>query len=135
MTQFIRSIGSTVGTAVTAWLVTTGYTKHLIISAPTGTPSSLLSSLTSPNALTSSTARSALEAIARAAGKTDLVEPLLAAARSALGTGIHDGMLFMCVCGLLAMMVAVLLPHITINKATEDKPEEEPTSANTVAMH
>lgn len=135
MTQFIRSIGSTVGTAVTAWLVTTGYTNHLARSAPTGTPSSLLSSLTSPNVLTSSTARSALEAAARAAGKTDLVESLLATARSALNTGIHDGMLFMCGCGLLAMMVAGLLPRITINKATEDKPEEEPTSANTVATH
>jgi predicted MFS family arabinose efflux permease len=133
MTQFIRSIGSTVGTTVVAWLVTSGYTSHLRTSAPTDTPSSLLSSLASPNALTSSSARSALEAAARAAGKTDLVEPLLAAARSALSMGIHNGLLFVSGCSLLAVIVAALLPHITIKTTPEDKamqPEDESVSAH-----
>jgi hypothetical protein len=34
MTQFIRSIGSTVGTAVIAWLVTSNYTRNLATHAP-----------------------------------------------------------------------------------------------------
>jgi branched-subunit amino acid transport protein AzlD len=122
MTQFIRSIGSTVGTAVIAWLVTSNYSRNLVTHAPKGTPSSLLTLLASPNALTSASSQAALKAAARAAHTTNLVESLLAAARTALSAGIHDGMLFVLGCGVLAVLTALLLPRITLKKTQrEDK--------------
>jgi EmrB/QacA subfamily drug resistance transporter len=122
MTQFIRSIGSTVGTAVIAWLVTSNYSRNLVTHAPKGTPSSLLTLLASPNALTSASSQAALKAAARAAHATNLVESLLAAARTALSAGIHDGMLFVLGCGVLAVLTALLLPRITLKKTQrEDK--------------
>jgi len=137
MTQFIRSIGSTVGTAVIAWLVTSNYTQNLATHAPKGTPSSLLSLLASPNALTNASSQAALKATAAAAHVSNLVEPLLTAARTALSTGIATGMLFVFGCGVLAVLTAFLLPHIPLNKTPNDKTghtEDESTSTSAVVM-
>lgn len=132
MTQFIRSIGSTVGTAVVAWLVTRGYTDHLDAASPTGTPSSLLSSLASPNVLISSAARNGLDAVAGATGTKSLIESLLAVARDALSLGIHDGMLFVAGCGMLAVCVVAVLPRINIKLTleSENRSEESALSNN-----
>ena len=138
MTQFIRSIGSTVGTALIAWVVTTNYRSLLTANAPSGASSSLLSILSSPNALISAASRSVLDAAAKMAGETKLVEPLLAAARSALSGGIHNGMLLVAGCGVLTVVIAAVLPRITFSKAQpkdivvppEDvpAPEKEPVT-------
>jgi hypothetical protein len=45
-----------------------------------------------------------------------LVESLLTAARFALNGGVHYGMLFITGCGMLAVVIAVLLPRITFSK-------------------
>jgi EmrB/QacA subfamily drug resistance transporter len=48
VTQFIRSIGSTVGTAVIGSIVTKGYTEGLVANAPPQAPQRLVSALENP---------------------------------------------------------------------------------------
>src|SRR5215204_1652663 len=59
-TQFIRSIGSTVGTAVVGSIVTKGYAENLADNAPSQAPGRLVSALENPQALVSEDARQAL---------------------------------------------------------------------------
>ncbi|MGI8866572.1 MAG: MFS transporter, partial [Rubrobacteraceae bacterium] len=59
-TQFIRSLGSTVGTAVVGSLITSGYARDLKANAPEQAPGRLVSALDNPQALVSDEARDVL---------------------------------------------------------------------------
>src|SRR3712207_3993923 len=94
-TQFIRSIGSTVGTAVVGSIVTKGYAEDLADNAPARAPGRLVSALENPQALVSDAAREALVRAASAfPGGAKLVEQVIQTARWALSDSIHDGFVF-----------------------------------------
>jgi EmrB/QacA subfamily drug resistance transporter len=65
-TQFIRSLGATVGTAVIGSIVTRGYAEGLVANAPPQAPQRLVSALENPQALVSEGAREALTRAAAA---------------------------------------------------------------------
>jgi MFS family permease len=77
-TQFTRSLGSTVGTAVIGSLITSGYAEYLRNNAPPQTPRRLINALKDPNALVSDQARNALDRVASVfPGGERLVEQIL----------------------------------------------------------
>ncbi|HYQ83140.1 MAG TPA: hypothetical protein VEP28_03870, partial [Rubrobacter sp.] len=112
-TQFIRSLGSTVGTAVIGSLVTSGYADYLNDNAPAVAPARLINALKDPNALVSDQARNALDRIASAfPGGEQLVNQILHAARTGLSNSIHDGFMFTLVAVSFAIVAAILMKNI-----------------------
>lgn len=81
-TQFVRSLGSTVGTAVVGSLVTRGYAEDLTANAPPQAPERLVSALDNPQALVSDEAREALSRAASAfPGGKEVVDGIVVVAR------------------------------------------------------
>jgi MFS family permease len=114
-TQFIRSLGSTVGTAVIGSLVTSGYADYLNDNAPAAAPARLINALKDPNALVSDEARDALDRIASAfPGGEQIVNQILHAARVGLSNSIHDGFMFTLVAVSFAIVAAVLMKNIRL---------------------
>jgi len=114
-TQFIRSLGSTVGTAVIGSLVTSGYADHLKNNAPPQAPGRLISALNDPNALVSDEARDALNTVASAfPGGEQLVTQILQVARVGLSNSIHDGFVFTLFAVAFAIVAAVLMKNIRL---------------------
>src|SRR5919107_1524836 len=116
-TQFIRSLGSTVGTAVIGSLVTSGYADHLKNHAPPQGPGRLIDALKDPNALVSDQARNALDRIASAfPGGQQLVQQILHAARVGLSNSLHDGFVFTLVAVSAAIVAALLMKNIRLGE-------------------
>jgi EmrB/QacA subfamily drug resistance transporter len=122
-TQFIRSLGSTVGTAVIGSLITSGYADYLNDNAPAAAPNRLVNALKDPNALVSDEARAALGRIASAfPGGEQVVNQILDAARTGLSNSIHDGFVFTLVAVSLAIVAAVLMKNVRLGDQDEDQP-------------
>src|SRR5215213_7136709 len=116
-TQFIRSLGSTVGTAVIGSLITSGYAKHLQNNGPPQAPSRLIEALKDPNALVSDEARDALDRAASAfPGGEQLVNQILQVARVGLSNSIHDGFMFTLVAVAFAIVAAILTKNIHLGE-------------------
>ncbi|WP_407691094.1 MFS transporter [Rubrobacter marinus] len=116
-TQFIRSIGSTVGTAAIGTLVTSGYVNGLREGVPQGTPDRLVGGLEEPNALVSPEALGALERAAGALpGGEGLVGGLLAAAREALAGAVQTGFLFVLATAVLSVAGALLMRNLRLKQ-------------------
>ena len=116
-TQFLRSVGSTVGTAVIGSFVTAGYAEKLEANAPEGVPDRLLSALRSPQALVSEEARGALSgAASRIPGGDRVVEGLLVVAREALADAIRDGFVFTLLAVGLAVFGALLMENVKLDE-------------------
>jgi hypothetical protein len=114
-TQFIRSLGSTVGTAVIGSLVTSGYADYLKNNAPPQAPDRLISALKDPNALVSEDARNALDRVASAfPGGEQLVNQILQVSRDGLSNSLHDGFVFTLVAVSLAIVAAILMKNIRL---------------------
>jgi hypothetical protein len=114
-TQFIRSLGSTVGTAVIGSLVTSGYADYLKNNAPAVAPDRLINALKDPNALVSDQARAALDRVASAfPGGEQLVNQIVHAARVGLSNSIHDGFMFTLVAVSFAIVAAILMKNIRL---------------------
>jgi hypothetical protein len=114
-TQFIRSLGSTVGTAVIGSLVTSGYADYLNDNAPAAAPGRLIKALKDPNALVSDQARNALDRIASAfPGGEQVVNQILDAARTGLSNSIHDGFVFILVAVAFAIVAAVVMKNVRL---------------------
>jgi hypothetical protein len=121
-TQFIRSIGSTVGTAVVGSIVTRGYAEGLAKNAPPQAPGPLVSALENPQALVSEQARDALRQAASVfPGGEQLVAQAIQGAREALSNSIHDGFVFTLVAVWGAVGAALLVKNIRL----EEKPSVE----------
>jgi EmrB/QacA subfamily drug resistance transporter len=116
-TQFIRSIGATIGTAFMGTLVASGYAGNLNANLPAGTTPALTQAIKNPDALVSP---DALNALAQAAnGVPDgarLTQDLLHAARQALAAGVHQGFLMVALAGGLLIVAAILLPHLNLKQ-------------------
>ncbi len=126
-TQFIRSVGSTVGTAVVGSLVTSGYVESLAANAPKGTPDRLVSSLENPQALVSDEARAVLsEAGSALPGGEAVVDGLVEAARAALAGSIQDGFVVMVFTTGAAVLAGFLMKNVRLDKekAAVEPPEE-----------
>src|SRR5829696_430528 len=126
-TQFIRSIGSTVGTAVVGSIVTKGYAENLADNAPAQAPDRLVSALENPQALVSEGAREALLRAASAfPGGVQLVAQMIQTARESLSDSIHDGFVLTLVCTLAAVGVSLAMKNIRLEAPAG--PEEEGTA-------
>jgi EmrB/QacA subfamily drug resistance transporter len=125
-TQFIRSVGSTVGTAVIGSLVTSGYVEGLREGAPAQAPESLVSALENPQALVSDQAREALsQAASTFPGGEQVVDQVVEVAREALSGSIHDGFVFTLGAVGLAIGAALLMENIRLEeKLTISSPEQ-----------
>ena len=114
-TQFIRSLGSTVGTAVIGSLVTSGYADYLNDHAPPQAPGRLINALEDPNALVSEPARNALDRVASAfPGGEQLVDQILQVSRQGLSGSLHDGFVFTLVAVSGSIVAAVLMKNIRL---------------------
>ena len=128
-TQFVRSLGSTVGTAVVGSLVTRGYAEDLAANAPSQAPERLVSALDNPQALVSDEARDALSRAASAfPGGEGVVDGVVNVAREALSGSIHDGFVFILaatgisIFAALAMRNVRLVPQPDTNAPQTTKP-------------
>lgn len=118
-TQFIRSLGSTVGTAVIGSLVTKGYADSLKADAPPQAPDRLVSALENPQALVSDEAREALSGAASVfPGGEQIVDGVIRVARESLSGSIHDGFVFTFGAICVAVVAAVLMKGVRL----EEKP-------------
>jgi len=116
-TQFIRSLGSTVGTAVIGSLVTSGYVDYLKNNAPPQVPGRLINALEDPNALVSDQARAALDRVASAfPGGERLVEQILQVSREGLSASLHDGFVFTLIAVAFAIVAALLMKNIRLGE-------------------
>lgn len=121
-TQFIRSLGSTVGTAVVGSLVTNTYADDLAANAPAQAPGRLISALGDPNALVSDEARQALSRAASAfPGGEQIVEQILVVARESLSGAIHEGFTFI----LFAVGASIFGALSMKNIRLEEQPDVE----------
>jgi MFS family permease len=122
-TQFIRSLGSTVGTAVIGSLVTSGYADYLVNNAPPQAPGRLIDALKDPNALVSDQARNALDRVASAfPGGEQLVEQILQVSREGLSDSLHDGFVFTLVAVSVAIAAALLMKNIRLGEQGQVAP-------------
>src|SRR5829696_7097760 len=132
-TQFVRSVGSTVGTAAIGSIVTKGYADNLAANAPSGAPDRLVGALENPQALVSDESRQALERAASTfPGGDQVVGQLVATARVALSDSIHDGFLFVLVSVLGAVFVALAMKNVRLAEQRSAVPAEQPVPAGEV---
>ncbi|MEJ7842434.1 MAG: MDR family MFS transporter [Rubrobacter sp.] len=124
--QFLRSIGSTVGTAVVGSLVTSGYARDLRADAPPQAPDRLVSSLENPQALVSDEAREALLRAASASpGGEQVLNGVLSTARGALSGAIHAGFILILCTTAAAVAAALLMKNLKLeDQAAATAPDE-----------
>jgi EmrB/QacA subfamily drug resistance transporter len=116
-TQFIRSLGSTVGTAVVGSIVTKGYANDLAANAPPRAPQHLVSALENSQALVSEGAREALvHAASTFPGGQQLVNQMMQTAREALSGSIHDGFVFTLFAVGCAIGAALVMKNIKLEE-------------------
>jgi hypothetical protein len=116
-TQFTRSLGSTVGTAVIGSIVTKGYAEGLADNAPPQAPGRLVSALENPQALVSEGARQALYRAASAfPGGEHLMGQVIQSAREALSGSIHDGFVFVLFAAGCAIGAALLMKNVKLEE-------------------
>ncbi|KAB8144084.1 MFS transporter [Chloroflexia bacterium SDU3-3] len=117
-TQFIRSIGATVGTALIGTLVTNGYRANLASHAAQGTPSEALTALHAPNALINQQKLQELTQIMSGLPNgAQLTQALLGTARQVLADAIRSGFLLALGAGLLAVLGALLMTNLHLDDA------------------
>jgi EmrB/QacA subfamily drug resistance transporter len=126
-TQFIRSLSSTVGTAIIGSLITSSYAAYLKDNAPPQAPGRLINALQDPNALVSDEPRNALDRVASAfPGGEQLVGRVLQVAREGLSNSIHSSFVFTLVAVAFAIVAALLMKNVRLEeqKPTVEPPEE-----------
>ncbi len=116
-TQFIRSIGATIGTALMGTFVAAGYAGTLTANLPPGTTDELAHAISSPDALVSANALQALtQAAAVLPNGEVLMQMLIHVARQALAAGIHQGFWMVTAASALALGISLLIPHLNLKQ-------------------
>lgn len=122
-TQFIRSIGATVGTALMGTVVAAGFTRAMAAGAPQGATPEVLNAIKSPDALVSPEALRVLtEATNALPNGEQLLHALLDTARYALAVGIHNGFWMLTIASALAVVAAFMIPHLDFKKRDLNSP-------------
>jgi EmrB/QacA subfamily drug resistance transporter len=120
-TQFVRSIGATLGTAVIGSIVTKGYAERLAANTPPQAPQRLVSALENPEALVSAGARASL---ARAAsglpGGERLLGQVLQIARESLSNSIHEGFVFILVAVGFSIIAALIMRNVRLEASSAE---------------
>jgi MFS family permease len=121
-TQFIRSIGATVGTGLMGLVVAAGYTSALWAHMPSGVTGELAHAIENPDALVSPQMLEALRASVSAMPNPEaLVQAMLDAARSALAVGIHGGFMVVAVASAFAVLAALMIPPLNLKRHAENR--------------
>jgi EmrB/QacA subfamily drug resistance transporter len=129
-TQFIRSVGATVGTAVIGTFVTGGYVNNLAANTPQGAPANLVGALSNPDVLINPQALQELSsAAATIPNGAQLVEDLLGAARTSLAGAVQGGFFFVLVASAVAIGGALMMQNLRL----EEKPQVDPVPEATTA--
>jgi EmrB/QacA subfamily drug resistance transporter len=109
--QFLRLIGSTLGTALVGALVSGTFAARLAASIPPGADARLVAALQDPRSLISPDAQAATSALAdqSGAGGPAQLQQLLALSRAALADGVRMGFWMAFVAGVGVLLLALLL--------------------------
>jgi EmrB/QacA subfamily drug resistance transporter len=115
MVQFLRLIGSTLGTALVGALVSSTFATRLAASIPPGADARLVAALQDPRALISPDAQAATSALAQQIGTGGLaqLDQLLALSRAALADGVRVGFWLAFAAGVGVLLLGLLLRDIT----------------------
>jgi hypothetical protein len=115
MVQFLRLIGSTLGTALVGALVSSTFAARLAASIPPGADMRLVAALQDPRSLISPDAQAATSALAQqiGAGGPAQLDQLLALSRAALADGVRTGFWLAFVAGVGVLLLALLLRDTT----------------------
>jgi EmrB/QacA subfamily drug resistance transporter len=113
--QFLRLIGSTLGTALIGALVASTFAARLAASIPPGTDARLVAALQDPRALISPDAQAAAGALAHQIGPDGpaQLQQLLALSRDALADGVRMGFWVAFAAGVGVLVLALLLRDAT----------------------
>lgn len=117
-TQFIRSIGATVGTAAVGTLVTSRYLSAVSATMPAGLPDGAAEVLHSPNALINETTQTTLaNLLASLPEAAQTMTAMLEVARLSLATALHSAFIVLFVASLLMLASSLLMPKIDLREA------------------
>lgn len=117
-TQFIRTIGSTMGTALIGTIVTGGYVARLMANAPQNVPPEAVVALHAPNALIDPNALQGLTSLlASQPNSAALIENLLTVARNGLAGAIQSGFFFMLGAAAIAFACSFVMANLSLDGA------------------
>ncbi len=117
-TQFVRSVGATVGTAAVGTLVTSRYLSAVMATMPEGLPEGAAEVLHSPNALINETTQTTLaNLLAILPDSSQTMTTMLEVARVSLATALHGAFIVLFVASLLMLASSFLMPKIDLREA------------------
>jgi MFS family permease len=117
-TQFIRTMGATVGTALIGTIVTGGYVARLMAGIPAGIPAEAIDAMHSPNALVDPKAvESITNLMAAVPNGAALTESLLTTARLGLAGAIQSGFYLMLGGSLVAFVLSFIMANTRLDGA------------------
>jgi hypothetical protein len=130
-TQFIRTMGATVGTALIGTIVTGGYLVRLMANAPQEIPIEAIGALHSPNALIDPSALEGLnQLMAAVPNGAALTESLLTAARNGLAGAIQSGFFLMLGGSLVAFVLSFLMANMRLDGSSVPARTTEQSAAS-----
>lgn len=130
MVQFVRLIGSTMGTAIVGALVTAIYATQVLSLAPPATDPRLLAALHDPQALVSPQSQQQVQALAQQLGPDQVaqLQALLVSSRDALTAGVRAGYTLALAAMVLVAVLVFLIDDRTLQRATVRPDEVDPSS-------
>lgn len=125
--QFLRLIGSTLGTAIVGALVNGLFVARLSAAEPAGTDPRLAAALHDPQALISPDAQAALGALARQVGASGpaQLQQLLDLSRGALVGGIRAGFWLACVAAIGVLALVLLMRGARVSASAIEQTRRE----------
>lgn len=126
--QFLRLIGSTVGTAVVGAAVNGIYAARMVASIPAGTDARVASAFESPQALINPQVREQIQTLGQQLGQDGAaqIQHLIAASHSALIGGIRVGYIMALVVAVLVLLLLLMLrtPDFRADSSAAARPAE-----------
>lgn len=117
-TQYVRSIGATIGTALIGTVVTNSYLKTLYNTVGSDVPSEAVEMLHNPNALINQEALEKLNnLVSTLPNGAQLLDSLLEATRISLTSAVHSGFWLMIGSTIIAIICAVFIRNIRLTGA------------------
>jgi EmrB/QacA subfamily drug resistance transporter len=115
-TQFVRTMGSTLGTALIGTIVTGGYLTRLMATIPQNVPAEAVTALHTPNALVDPKALQGLtDLMSTIPNGAALTELLLDSARNGLSGAIQSGMFLMLAASVIAFACSFAMANLRLD--------------------